>query len=165
MSPDQQIERSMLDGKDREQLHTIAGAVGVKGATRMRKADLIEAILATANAAAERPSPETAEPTNGADAPKTRRVRSVRASELVDDSLAALAEEENSLGGDIGDADELPAPRPVRTRASAPAPAPEPAVERATVAPEQDERRATPPGQNGSTGTTTGEDSTSPGAY
>src|SRR5437762_13583994 len=49
MSPDQQIERSMLDGKDREQLHTIAGAVGVKGATRMRKADLIEAILATAN--------------------------------------------------------------------------------------------------------------------
>ncbi len=120
MSPDQQIERSMLDGKDREQLHTIAGAVGVKGATRMRKADLIEAILATANAGAEHPSPESAESTNGGDdAAKPRRVRSVRSSELVDDSLAALAEEENSLGGDADDVDALPAPRPVRARASA----------------------------------------------
>ena len=36
----------MLTGKDREQLHTIAGAMGVKAATRMRKADLIDAILA-----------------------------------------------------------------------------------------------------------------------
>src|SRR4051812_50020641 len=78
MSPDHRIERSMLDGKDREQLHTIAGAVGVKGATRMRKADLIEAILATAgtgtnggtgdsaNGDDERPGPsEAAKPPRG----------------------------------------------------------------------------------------------------
>ena len=37
---EQQLERSMLDGKDREQLHAIAGAMGIKGVTRLRKADL-----------------------------------------------------------------------------------------------------------------------------
>jgi transcription termination factor Rho len=113
MSPDQTIERSMLDGKDREQLHTIAGAVGVKGATRMRKADLIEAILATANGGAE----------NGASAEgdvstttASRRVRSARASEL-SDPMADLAAEEDSLGGD-GDDDALAVPRPSRTGAT-----------------------------------------------
>ena len=46
----------MLDGKDREELHTIAGAMGVKAATRMRKADLIDAILAAANGGDRRPN-------------------------------------------------------------------------------------------------------------
>src|SRR6185369_16524138 len=45
---EQQLERSMLDGKDREELHAIAGAMGVKGITRLRKADLVDAILAAA---------------------------------------------------------------------------------------------------------------------
>ena len=54
MSPEQEIERSMLTSKDREELHTIAGAMGVKAATRMRKADLIDAILAAANVARRR---------------------------------------------------------------------------------------------------------------
>ena len=51
MSPEQEIERSMLTSKDREELHTIAGAMGVKAATRMRKADLIDAILAATDGA------------------------------------------------------------------------------------------------------------------
>src|SRR5262245_13163507 len=93
MSSEQQIERSMLAGKDREELHTIAGAVGVKSATRMRKADLTEAILVAANGGGDAPA------SNG-DAPKPRRaVRSARASELEDDPMAALAAEEDSLGG------------------------------------------------------------------
>ena len=37
------LDRSMLEGKDREELHAIAGAVGVKAPTRMRKADLVTA--------------------------------------------------------------------------------------------------------------------------
>src|SRR4029079_16011959 len=69
MSSEQEIERSMLTGKDREQLHTIASAMGVKAATRMRKADLIDAILAaTAGASASNGQSETP-------APKARRVR------------------------------------------------------------------------------------------
>ena len=39
----------MLDSKDREELHAIAGAMGVRAATRMKKADLIDAILGAAN--------------------------------------------------------------------------------------------------------------------
>jgi transcription termination factor Rho len=46
---EQQLERSMLDGKDREQLHAIAGAMGIKGVTRLRKADLVDAILEAAS--------------------------------------------------------------------------------------------------------------------
>ena len=113
MSPEQQIERSMLAGKDRDELHTIAGAVGVKSATRMRKADLIEAILVAANGT-DAPEAATASSTsNGDDTPKPRRaVRSARASELADDDpIAALAAEENALGGE----DEPPMPREPRT--------------------------------------------------
>ena len=123
MSSEQQIERSMLAGKDRDELHTIAGAVGVKSATRMRKADLIEAILVAANGA----STDAAVPANG-DAPKNgdasangdapakprRAVRSARASQLEDDPIAALAAEEDSLGGD----DDTPMPTPRRPRAA-----------------------------------------------
>src|SRR5258706_5612887 len=96
MSPEQQIDRSVLAGKDRDELHTIAGAIGVKAATRMRKADLIEAILDAANGS-EPVASKTEEPA----AAPPRRVRSARASQLAaDNSLAALAAEEDALAGD-----------------------------------------------------------------
>jgi hypothetical protein len=34
-SNNQELERSVLDGKDREELHAIAGAMGVRAACRM----------------------------------------------------------------------------------------------------------------------------------
>jgi transcription termination factor Rho len=107
MATEQQIDRSVLAGKDRDELHTIAGAIGVKAATRMRKADLIDAILAAANGG----EPSAAE--EGAPDPvtKPRRVRSARSSQAPADDLAALAAEENALGGDPPD-DEPPMPRP-----------------------------------------------------
>jgi transcription termination factor Rho len=99
----QELDRSMLDGKDREELHAIAGAIGVKAPTRMRKADLIDAILGAAGngvAAAEAP------------APKRRTVRSARASELDKASVDALADEENALAGaDAPDVEIAPRPR------------------------------------------------------
>src|SRR5215218_8451443 len=122
MSPDQQIDRSVLAGKDRDELHTIAGAIGVKAATRMRKADLIEAILTAANGG-EPPADTEATP---APAPKPRRVRSARASQLpAEDDLAALAAEEDALGGGDEPEAEPVMPRP-RGRRAAPAPAAEP---------------------------------------
>ena len=39
------FDRTQLDGKDREQLSEIASALGVKAISRMRKADLVEAIV------------------------------------------------------------------------------------------------------------------------
>jgi len=101
----------MLDGKDREELHAIAGAIGVKAPTRMRKADLIEAILGAAGNGASKAEAE-------APAPKRRTVRSARASELDKASVDALAEEENMLAG--ADAPEVEiAPRPRRRSNSA----------------------------------------------
>src|SRR3954451_23265528 len=132
MTAEQQIDRSVLAGKDRDELHTIAGAIGVKAATRMRKADLIEAILDAANGGEPAPSKSATAKSEAAktDAPP-RRVRSARASQLVaDDSLAALAAEEDALAG-TDDTAEPPPPRP-RSRRAAPAPAPAPAEETVT---------------------------------
>ena len=134
MSPEQQIDRSVLTGKDRDELHTIAGAIGVKAATRMRKADLIDAILAAANGG--EPSSEAGAPDATA---KPRRVRSARASELDrDDDLAALAAEQDALGGEP-DSGDVPAPGPRARRTNAtPAAAPTAAP---TVTPPEDTPR------------------------
>src|SRR4051812_32735833 len=121
---EQQLERSMLDGKDREQLHAIAGAMGVKGVTRLRKADLVDAILnaAAGNGTAVATKPKAAAKSatarttagNGSDAAPKRAVRSKKASELAaeDQSLEALADEQNALGS--GDGEPEITPRPVR---------------------------------------------------
>jgi transcription termination factor Rho len=119
MSPEQQIERSVLAGKDREELHTIAGAMGVKAATRMRKADLIEAILAAADGSADVNG-------EGVPAPKARRVRSSRAAATEDDSMAALAAEEESLAGNDDGDDTTPRPRARGSAAAAADTAPAP---------------------------------------
>jgi transcription termination factor Rho len=75
------FDRSQLDGKDREQLSEIASALGVKAISRMRKAELVDAIVSA---------------TNGADdATKPRKIRSTRNAGA--DDLASIADEENSL--------------------------------------------------------------------
>jgi transcription termination factor Rho len=142
MTPEQQIDRSVLAGKDREELHTIAGAIGVKAATRMRKADLIDAIVNAANGGGAA-APADDAPTDAASA-KPRRVRSTRAASSADDDLAALAAEEDALGGGdggdgAGDDAEPAAPRPRGRRASASASAPSPPADAEdSRAPERD---------------------------
>ena len=101
----QQLERSVLDGKDREQLHEIAGAMGVSAPTRMKKADLIDAILDAANGGGRGGDD------NGGEKP--RRIRSARASEA--DPIAALAAEEEALAASTDDTsadDSMPPARP-----------------------------------------------------
>jgi transcription termination factor Rho len=110
-----ELDRSTLDGKDREQLHAIAGAMGVKAPTRMRKAELIDAILAAATGDA---SGNGGDP-DGGEASGRRTIRSARASELEGASIEALAAEEDSLASDdVGDVEV--APRPVRRQSSEP---------------------------------------------
>ncbi len=123
MASEQQLERSMLDGKDREELHAIAGAMGVKGITRLRKADLVDAILAAAAGQAGRGgngAKATKDTANGsAEAKPKRAVRSKKASELAapDSSIAALAAEEEALASAGADTEVEPRP----TRRAAPA--------------------------------------------
>jgi transcription termination factor Rho len=105
-----ELDRSVLDSKDREELHAIAGAMGVRAATRMKKADLIDAILGAADS-----RDAGADGTNnnsGSDAgSKPKRVRSRRASEA-DDPLAELAAEEDAIAaaGSAEDAAVEPSP-------------------------------------------------------
>ena len=116
-----ELDRSMLEGKDREELHAIAGAVGVKAPTRMRKADLVTAILeATVGTAGD----------SGEAAPapaktRTRTVRSARASEAETESIEALAAEEDAIAATGAPEPEI-APRPRRSsRAGTPEPSDE----------------------------------------
>jgi transcription termination factor Rho len=111
---DQELDRSVLDSKDREELHQIAGAMGVNAATRMKKADLIDAILGAANDGNAGGGDGKAG-ADGGERPK--RVRSRRASEP-DDPIAALAAEEEAIAA-AGESDDASAdPRPVSRSAS-----------------------------------------------
>jgi transcription termination factor Rho len=124
------FDRSQLDGKDREQLSEIAAALGVKSISRLRKAELVDAIVSA-----------TGGGDNGAgDAGKPRTVRSTRAAGA--DDLASLADEENALAGQSAPADEMALIRPRRRptsgdngsgteNAATGSPAPAPATETA----------------------------------
>ena len=110
---DTELDRSVLDTKDREELHQIAGAMGVNAATRMKKADLIDAILGAADGGG---ASDGAANSDGDGRPK--RVRSRRASEA-DDPIAELAAEEDAIAAAGGSVDESDQPRPVaRTTSS-----------------------------------------------
>ena len=67
------FDRTQLDGKDRGQLSEIAAALGVKAVSRMRKAELVDAIVsATAGASA----PDTSAPDTRANGSESARPRS-----------------------------------------------------------------------------------------
>ena len=53
MTAEQQLERSVLEGKERDELHAIAQALSVKTNTRTKKADIIDGILAATGGTAE----------------------------------------------------------------------------------------------------------------
>src|SRR5829696_5007340 len=103
---DTELDRSVLDTKDREELHQIAGAMGVNAATRMKKADLIDAILGAVDGG---------DASDGGNRPK--RVRSRRASEA-DDPIAELAAEEEAIAAAGGSDDASDQPRPPSRTAS-----------------------------------------------
>jgi transcription termination factor Rho len=103
----QTFDRSQLDGKDREQLSEIASALGVKSISRLRKAELIEAIAAAAAGSGS----------NGESRSTPRKIRST--SGAAGDDFASIAEEENALAGhDAGDEMDLIRPRRRATTAN-----------------------------------------------
>ena len=83
------FDRSQLDGKDREQLSEIASALGVKSISRMRKADLVDAIVsATAGANGSTDSRARAKP---------RPARCDRPGPPRPTTSPSLADEQNAL--------------------------------------------------------------------
>src|SRR5712671_5646408 len=106
------FDRSQLDGKDRDQLSQIASALGVKSTSRMRKADLVDAIVgATANGTSTSRSD-----TNGSERPTPRKIRSTR---TADDDIASIAEEQNSLADTGEGGDDMALIRPGRRATTA----------------------------------------------
>ena len=92
------FDRSQLDGKDREQLSEIASALGVKSISRMRKADLVDAIVSATG-------PATADRARARHVASSGPARSARRRRRGDD-LASLAAEEDAL--DAADSDAAP---------------------------------------------------------
>lgn len=68
-----ELQRATLERKDKEELTTIAAALGVKASSRSRKAELVELILNASNARAgsAEPAPAPAEPDASAPQPET----------------------------------------------------------------------------------------------
>jgi transcription termination factor Rho len=122
---DQTLERSVLERKERDELHTIAEALGVKPGTRTKKADLIDTILRAAGVEA---APE------GGEEEKPKRAPRARKAATADDDAPALngaapATEEPSVNGAATEADVEPEPA-----AAAEEPNPEPELEAAAPA-------------------------------
>ncbi len=125
------FDRTQLDGKDRGQLSEIAAALGVKSVSRMRKAELVDAIVSAAKGSAPQMSAGAAD-SNGSEAARPRKIRSTVSG---GDHLAALAAEEDALAGSDAPADDM-----VIRRRTAPA-TPEASTATApTTAPATDDR-------------------------
>ena len=58
----EQLERSFLERKERDELHAIAAALSLKASTRLKKADIIDLIL---QATVAPPNGDAATQTNG----------------------------------------------------------------------------------------------------
>jgi transcription termination factor Rho len=116
-----ELDRSVLDSKDREELHAIAGAMGVRAATRMKKADLIDAILGAADNEGGAGTDGSNDNSSADAGERPKRVRSRRASEA-DDPMAELAAEEEAIAAagtsDDASAEPRPVSRPATSNAS-----------------------------------------------
>jgi transcription termination factor Rho len=79
MTAEQQLERSVLQSKEREELHAIAQAMDIKTTTRSKKADLIDQIL-SATGVPSGPATNGDHAENGSAPPPTRARSEARAS-------------------------------------------------------------------------------------
>jgi transcription termination factor Rho len=96
------LERSELEASPLADLHTIANQVGLDGFRRLRKADLIDAILGEASAEGGEDAAEDGERPESA--PRTRRRRPLRSRRSSEDAplgaQAGDASDADALGGD-----------------------------------------------------------------
>ncbi|MBW3668248.1 MAG: transcription termination factor Rho [Actinobacteria bacterium] len=118
MSGEQQLERSVLDAKERDELRAIADAMGVKTTARVAKATLVSQILRAAGVEVD---------DNGA----STRGRTPRAKATNGDARedAAVQTDSGTPGDTTADAAPVAAETPAAATEAAPAPAGAPATE------------------------------------
>ncbi len=127
MTAEQQLERSVLEGKERDELSAIAQAMSLKTTSRTKKADIIDQILDATGVTSGPTASANGDGnggTNGAARP-TRRSRASAASSG-DDAAGTTATARNGSAGDAG-----AAPTPVADAGAEQAPT---AAEAAPVA-------------------------------
>src|SRR4030081_2068387 len=126
-----QLERSVLEAKEREELYAIADALGTRPGSRTKKADLIAQILRAtgveagdaapppeekprrtrAKKAVAAPAPEPDGAEAGADQAAPHRAASDQAASRVDEPIVVADAQQLALGNG-----PAPAPGPARTR-------------------------------------------------
>jgi transcription termination factor Rho len=111
------FERGALDGKDREQLQAIAGALGLKAVSRLKKAELVEAILGATNGASNSSPKDSKDGSLKDAASKPRKIRSTASAKS---DLDALAEEEAAIAATSGSEPEVMPVRLPRAASSTP---------------------------------------------
>jgi len=108
-----QLERSVLEAKEREELYAIADALGTKPGSRAKKADLIAQILRATGVEADAPDPVE----------KPRRTRAKKAAPAqVDssDSGAPAPEDANGKATDKAERPKTESPKAESSRAESP---------------------------------------------
>ena len=101
MSDGQQLERSVLESKERDELHAIADAMGLKPTSRSAKATLVTKILQAAGVE------DTGD--NGTKKPRVTKAKANGAGAPVADEAAPAAEPPTTDGPGEPSADEAPA--------------------------------------------------------
>ncbi len=104
MSGEHRLERSVLEGKERDELHAIADALGVKPGSRTKKADLVDKILqatgVTVNGSRD---------TGNRDAPADKPKKATRATKK---AVASSEDTGDAPAATSGDSDaDAPSPR------------------------------------------------------
>ncbi|MHB1911195.1 MAG: transcription termination factor Rho [Acidimicrobiales bacterium] len=112
MGAEQQLERSVLERKERDELHAIAEAMGLKPASRTKKSDLIDGILRVVTGGAEDPgSPTRASASSSSEvtapAARARRPRVSRAARAASESAAADPEASDESSPDAAEGARL----------------------------------------------------------
>jgi len=110
MTAEQQLERSVLEGKERDELSAIAQAMSLKTTTRTKKADIIDQIL-DATGVTSGPAPDAASNgdvvTNGTK--PARRSRASAAARGATDAASFVSGDDDGGGSATADAVDVPA--------------------------------------------------------
>ncbi|HEV3281570.1 MAG TPA: transcription termination factor Rho [Acidimicrobiales bacterium] len=101
MTAEQQLERSVLEGKERDELQAIAQALSVKTNTRTKKADMIDGILKAAGVSVDEGGPGGGAADNGSAGPSGNGDRT-RASSSRRPAVQSFGPDDDAAsGGDV----------------------------------------------------------------
>ena len=117
MSGEHQLERSVLEGKERDELHAIADALGVKPGSRTKKADLVDKILQATGVTAEtNGSSDNGNGSSNGDAPaeKPKRTRATKKTAEAPEAPAAEAPAAEAAPAPDASSDEATTAAPPR---------------------------------------------------